>query len=244
MKQHYFIAVCDILGFSDHIEANPLDIVVNQSLDYFRRSLNHSVHKFEFPSQAPPTSDLDRHKHVGVALFSDTVLFYTKHDTDDAIRELLATVSWLIFETIQQGQTRVRAGFAYGEAYIEPENSLFIGMPIVNAYRFEQQQQWAGGALDCSAYMRIPKEVRFGEYADWWLVEYDVPLKSNAIRRTLALNWNNGIHHPDWRLRWSMQFDMPSEADWSVNPSVCEKFVNTKKFHEKYCQFCRNDIKS
>lgn len=100
VQQNYFLAVCDILGFSALVEKNSLELVVNQFLAWFRQSLSHSVHKSTFPAEDPPTSDLERHAHVGVAWFSDTLLFYTKHDTDEAIRELLASVAWLVFETM------------------------------------------------------------------------------------------------------------------------------------------------
>jgi class 3 adenylate cyclase len=234
MRQNYFLAVCDILGFSALVGKNSLESVV-ELLAWFRRSLNHSVLKSEFPDVVPATSDLARHEHVGVAWFSDTLLFYTKSDTDDAIRELLATVAWLVFEGMVDGRTRVRAGIAYGEAYIDPQNSLFVGKPIVEAYRLERAQQWSGGALSQSACDRLPEKILS---ADWWVVQYDVPLKDGKTHRTLALNWNTGIHLPGWRLRWSAQSDVPSEADWAKDRSVCEKFVNTKRFHEAYCDDC------
>lgn len=240
MQQMYFLAVCDILGFSDHVEKNPLDAVVNNSLAWFRRSLNHSMHKSGFPSEVPATADLNRHAHVGVAWFSDTLLFYTKHDSDEAIRELLNTVAWLMFETMVSGHTRVRAGIAYGEAYIDAENSLFVGKPIVEAYQLEQQQQWAGGALTQSACLRIPELARSGRFADWWLVEYDIPLKSGSTLRTLAVNWNQGIHDPFWTMRWSEEFDSPTAEDRERIPSVCEKFANTRRFHETFCHGCRS----
>ena len=86
MQQNYMIAVCDILGFKALIERTKLEEVVGGSLAWFRKALNHSLHKKEFPSSPPPTSDLYTHPNVGVAWFSDTVLLYTKHDTDEAVR--------------------------------------------------------------------------------------------------------------------------------------------------------------
>ena len=40
MKAHYMIAVCDILGFSNLIDRNPLDMVVDRALGWFER---HSI---------------------------------------------------------------------------------------------------------------------------------------------------------------------------------------------------------
>jgi hypothetical protein len=238
MRPKYFIAVCDILGFSDLVRDNDLDFVVEHSVGWFRKSLNHSVHKIKFPTEIPPTEDLDKHPKIGVAWLSDTVLFYTKEDTDESIQELLSTVAWLLFETISEGRTKVRGALAYGEAFIDAPNSLYVGTPIIEAYSLEQEQQWSGAALTQSAIDRLPPLARSGEYADWWLVPYDVPLKNKSSQNTLAVNWNQGIHHPSWRLRWSKSSDLPLESDWKDKPSVCEKFVNTKIFHELHCFYC------
>jgi hypothetical protein len=146
MPSKYFIAVCDILGFSNLVRDHELHAVVEQSLGWFRKALNHSVHKMNFPSDVPPTADLDRHPEVGIAWFSDTILFYTKEDTDEAIQQLLATIAWLLFETILTGKTRIRGGLAYGEALIDIKNSLFVGRPIIEAHELERSQQWSGAA--------------------------------------------------------------------------------------------------
>ena len=238
MRANYFIAVCDILGFSDLVRDNELGVVVDGSLGWFRKALRHSVHKAAFPTEAPPTPDLDRHNKIGVAWFSDTILFYSKEDTDASIQELLSTVGWLVFETMIHGRTRVRGGVAYGDAYIDPVNSLFVGRPIVEAYNLEQRQQWSGAALAPSAVQRLPEAARTGTFADWWVKPYDVPLKKKETLSTLAVNWNQGIHHPSWRLLWSKDSDDPTDSDWALTPNVCEKFTNTKKFHERFCTYC------
>ena len=64
---------------------------------------------------APTLTDINTHAKVGIAWFSDTILLYTREDSDDCIRALLGTVGWLLFETILEGHTRIRAGVAYGK---------------------------------------------------------------------------------------------------------------------------------
>jgi len=233
------IAVCDILGFKSLVERSPLESVVNDSLAWFRRALHHSMHKSKFPPTPQPTADLYTHPNIGVAWFSDTVLFFTKQDTDEAVRELFMTVGWLLFETVLEGTTKIRGGIAYGEAHIDHENSVFVGSPIVEAYQLEQKQQWAGVALSPSACERIPSDARTGKYADWWVTPWDVPLKNGEIMPTLAVNWNWGIHRVDWALRWSRESDDPTQDAWLKDASLCEKFMNTKRFHEAHCQNCR-----
>jgi class 3 adenylate cyclase len=232
------VAVCDILGFSKLAENQPLATVVDNAIGWFRKALNHSLLKSGFPAEVPKLTELEAHPHVSVAWFSDTILFYTKSDTDEAVRQLLSTVAWLLFETILEAVTKVRGGIAYGGVHIDPENSLYVGTPIIEAYRLEQSQQWCGAALAQSAVNRLPEQVRAGEFFDWWIKPWDVPLKGNTSVRTVAVNWNAGIHHPTWRLRWSEHSDDPTSEDWLAKPDLCEKFANTKRFHLAHCRDC------
>jgi len=238
MRQKYFIAVCDILGFSALVQSTPLDRLVDGHLGWFRRSLHHSLHKTSFPDTPPPASALESHALLGVAWFSDTVLLYTRDDSDEAVRELIATVGWLIFEGQLGGTTRIRAGLAYGDAHIDPAGSIYVGKPIVEAHQLETAQQWSGAALTPEAVERVLEEARTGKYADWWLVPWDVPLKNSETIATLAVNWNLGLHHPGWKLKWSKDFDDPPAEAWASDRSICEKFANTKRFHEAHCRTC------
>lgn len=239
MQRKSLIAVCDILGFSNLVETVDLGSVVQNAIGWFRKALHHSVQKGIFPHEVPTLRDLNSHQLVGVAWFSDTILLYTKEDSDEAVRELLSIVAWLLFETMIQGITRVRAGIAYGDVFLDPENSLYVGMPIVEAYRLEQAQQWSGAALCPSAEQRIPEVARSGRFADWWITPYEVPLKEGRKISALAVNWNQGIHAPGWRMSWSSASPEPTPADWALNPGTCEKFVNTRAFHEAHCHDCR-----
>ncbi len=239
MRQPYLIAVCDILGFSELVENNPTELIVTDVLGWFSKSLYHSIHKDQFPDEIPNRTLIEGHELIGSAWFSDTILLYTKRDEDEAIRQLIMTVGWLIFENIFHTPTRIRAGLAYGEAFIDPANAMFVGKPIVEAYRLEKRQQWSGAALTQSACERIPEYARSGKFADWWVVPYPVPLKSNTTIDTLAVNWNWGIHNPDWKMRWSESSEMPEQADWINRRDICEKFISTKRFHETYCLDCK-----
>ncbi|HEY2865362.1 MAG TPA: hypothetical protein VGK37_17215 [Casimicrobiaceae bacterium] len=241
MRGDCTVAVCDILGFTRLVERQPLPDLVNNAIGWLRKALNHSLLKAGFPSDVPPLAALEGHPHVGVAWFSDTIFLYTKHDTDEAVRELLSTVAWLLFETMLDGVTRIRGGVAYGNTHIDPQNSLYVGFPIIEAHKLEQTQQWSGASLAPSAVARLPEFTRSGEYIDWWVKPWDVPQKSGPPLNTLAVNWNAGSHLPEWRLRWSEHSDDPTENDWATKRDLCEKFVNTKRFHVAHCQDCARE---
>lgn len=237
MKTNYMIAVCDILGFERLVETQPLDAVVDNAIGWFRKALYYSLHKDGFPGSVPELQELEAHPDVGVAWFSDTVLLYTLRDDETCVRNLISTVGWLLFLTIVEGRTRIRGGISYGEAYINSKNSLFVGTPIIEAYRLEQSQQWAGAALTKAAVERIPEVARSGRFADWWIIPYPVPVKEGTLD-TLAVKWTLGDHHPSWKQVWSDSREEPNDSDWAKQPDVCEKFINTKAFHDLTCTWC------
>jgi hypothetical protein len=229
--------MCDVLGFSDLVKGKSLDAVVDDVLGWFRQALHHSINKNGWPEIVPTFDEIDKNSKIGLAWFSDTILLFTREDTDESLQELLQTVGWLLFETMHY-TTRMRAGIAYGDAFIDPKNAMYVGVPIIEAHELEQQQQWSGAALTASAIERVPEFVRNGKYADWPVLPYNVPLKENKTFSTLAVNWTFGIHDQP-PFCWSEKSEEPTPEDWASKRSVCEKWQNTKQFHLDVCDQCR-----
>lgn len=170
----------------------------------------------------PGLKALQDQAHVGVARFSDSVLLYTRQDSTESLRQLLLAVGWLLFETITATYTMVRCGISYGRAYIDQENSIFVGWPIIEAYRFEQSQLWAGAALTEAATARVPQDMRSGN-ADWWVLPCRVPTKGEpGFLETLAVNWTIGVHAPGFRLRWPQHRTNPPRPTGAKTPMFAE----------------------
>ncbi len=237
MQGQYTIALCDILGFSDLVERRPLVRVVKNEIAWFSKALYHAVNK-EWPENVPSFDEINQNSRVGLAWFSDTILLFTRKDTDNSLQELLQILASLIYMSIIEGSTRLRAGIAYGEAFIDPKKAMYVGKPIINAYRMEQQQQWSGAALTKSTSERVPEDVRNGGSADWPIHPYEVPLKDNKTISRLAINWTYHIHDQDF-LGWSEESKEPRPEEWISKPSICEKWHFTKQFHLDVCDQCR-----
>lgn len=230
------VALCDILGFKDLVKSRSLDSVVDGTLGYLRKVMSHSVNKDKWPECTPSLADINRNSLIGVVWFSDTILLWTKQDDDENVRELIETTAWLLFESIT-GSLQIRGALAYGEAVIDSLNLLFAGLPIVEAHELEQRQQWSGAALAPSAVERLPSNVKNGLLTGWPIVQYDVPVKAGGIIPKWAINWTYGVH-PGFCLNWSSQSVEPTESDWQSQGSICQKWMNTRDFHQKVCRYC------
>jgi hypothetical protein len=242
--KNYTVAFCDILGFKKFVENNSLKEVVVPWVEWIRKSLYHSIHKGrDFPKILPLISELLEQSKVGLYFFSDSIIIYTIEDDDESLEELISTIGWLLFETIPQKNTHLRCGIAYGEAYIDTKEQIFVGRPFIDAYLLEEDQKWSGGALTEEAEKRVPEGFRDGQFpGNWPLVRYKMPLQNIKYKKpsNIAINWTFGLHaHPSELIAWSQQSEEPTSLDWEKTPDLCEKFVNTKRFHDAVCSQCK-----
>jgi hypothetical protein len=251
MKRAYTIALCDILGFKRLVTSFPLDTVVQKPLSLFRKALCHSIHKKSFPSEPPSLDKLCDQSQLGVAWFSDTVVLYTLNDTDEHVRNLVQTVGWLLFETMFMKWTRVRGAIAYGEAYIDPANSIFVGKPIIQAFELEKDQVWSGCAFTESGEVRLQELHEYDAISAaplsaeqrrvlpaLWLTRYRVPLKNGGVKSLVSIDWTLGIHDLNFDFPYSEERNVPNDQDWIQHRDVCEKWKNTREFHREMCRFC------
>lgn len=238
MKQTCMIALCDILGFKNLVEQNALDTVVQDHLGWLRKSLHHAIHQGEFPHEIPSLPVLQAQERLGLAWFSDTFFIYTRDDTNQNVTALLDCLRWLLFETMFEVGTRVRCGVSYGEVFIDPANSTYVGVPLIEAHELEEGQAWSGGALTPHAVSRCEEIARTEGQKSDAIVQYEVPLTGDKTLNTYAIDWTTGIHQ-GFELPWSPTRDKPSKEEWVNQADICKKWGNTRLFHDIVCDTCR-----
>lgn len=223
------VAVCDVLGFKNLVMNSSAD-VLHKQLGILRKILGFSTAHGEYPSSAPSLKVVRNQSRVGVAWFSDTILLYALDDSKLSQRNLLETVGWLLFATIPGTRVRLRAGIAYGELFVDPENESYLGKAIVEAHQLEQVQEWAGGALTPSAAEQLPDIQAFGQRLQWWVKRYPAPLKPDASRALCSpwvVDWTFGIH--DFTtLPSSAERDQPTAEEVEAHPNICAKWANVR----------------
>lgn len=231
------VAVCDILDFKGLVRRLPLQRVVDDYLEFLRCALHSSVHQDSTPTVTPTLEDIRDQSHVGVAWFSDTILLYGHDESPETNERIIDCVGRLLFQTVRTPGTRLRAGISFGEVHCDPENDVYVGQAIVDAYQLEQAQQWSGGALTDSARAHALRDSP-------WLVQYEVPIKNGSgmtvIFPTLAVNWTHGVHPREYfPTQWAETSPDPPFAALMSQPDVVLKWINTRRFHDTVCQYCR-----
>lgn len=238
MTEKRLVAVCDILGFKNLIKTRDLKELIAGDLAVFRKLVGFSINHGTVPNLPPPLNVLREQRKVGFAWFSDTLLIYAKDDEDMSCRDVLEVLGWLLFTTMST-QSRLRGGVSYDEFYADPENEIYVGSSILEAHELEQAQEWSGVALAKSAANRIPKRTSTGARFQWWVCDYQVPLKSGKGNTcsNLAIDWTQGIH-PNFDIKWANSHPEPTEAEKIDNKFGFDKWKNTLRFHQEVCLTC------
>lgn len=233
MSKNHLIAVCDILGFKSLFNDNkyPLDWLYNK-MGNISSSIAHSVYKDFYPF-AKKLNKLRKISPLGIAWFSDTVLLFTREDTNEQVKEFISCVGYLVSDNMLFRETRLRAGISYGEAIMNDSNEIYIGKALIEAHELEKKQKWAGCALTESAERRI-LPLNNNEILNW-LINYDVPIDENKFENRYVINWTQNSNHPE-NILWKGGKDQPTPEEEISEKEIVLKWRNTNKFHKDVCR--------
>ena len=234
------VAVCDIMGFSRLVRSTPLEQIVEGHVRRLFLIIENSITQEEPIISFESVRSLRSGKRVGVAWFSDTILIYGLDDSDLSCSHVIEAVGWLLFRSFfDTPQTRIRAGVGYGKFYSDNDRSLFVGDALVDAYQAERTQNWIGGALSRTACERLRLSSPMSGHN--WLRRDTPPVKpevQDAFLGDVVIDWTFGSH--DFMdIPWSPSNPEPSAKELEDIPDICEKWLNTKRFHQRACQWCR-----
>lgn len=136
-----YAAFLDVLGFSSVVSGDRHA----ERIDAYLNSLNGILdNKREVPV-------------VEYVVFSDSIVITTRDDTDQSFEALVARCS-TVFGSLLQTEIAVRGAIAHGTFITSKTNSgtFVAGRAIIDAYDFEQKQDWTGIMLAPSVVRQIP----------------------------------------------------------------------------------------
>lgn len=223
IKSECFVALFDILGFSNLVKNNELDKVAGT---YLRA-------KKEFENTISHINALLQKDTVTFRIFSDTFLIYTSGINDMSFLALLAASDSLFLAAIENGLS-IRGAITVGELIVS--DGIEIGKPIVDAYENEKKQDWIGCWITDHCMNKINKNEHLPGKD---IVEYEIPLKDGEIKKGYAFNWVKSLPRKimfekkrnDFTLKEikdELKCFQKKPHDWSIK----RKLDNTNKFIE------------
>lgn len=201
MKQKHkaenrYVAFCDVLGFKNVVISEELSIVAN-------RYSNLILEAYNIASMVTiPKLDYFKDYKLNFAIFSDTIFawsesFSNEYDDISKYDHTFLNLISLLFSVGLKHNLPFRIGIAYGECIIQPENNLYLGMPLINAYQTEGVQEWIGiGCHPSCLESPINSQLCFTTsdgIEQGLLIPYKVPIKDQC---NLVLNYT--LDWPRW----------------------------------------------
>jgi hypothetical protein len=139
-----YVAFLDVLGFSSLVSGD-------RHADRIAAYLNSLCTISDPAAKTTPANAIE------YVVFSDSIIITTKDDSDESFELLLARCS-LVFGALLQNEISVRGAIAHGTFMREktPSGTFVAGRAIVEAYQFEEKQDWIGIMVSPSVRQRIP----------------------------------------------------------------------------------------
>ncbi len=139
MKEGY-VALLDVLGFSALVGGDLTGEKVRRYLDCLQGA---SVER-----------------RVDYVVFSDSIVLSAKGDSTESLLAVAGTCSRLLVDMLNEG-IPLRGAIAFGGFVREAigESVFLAGRAVIEAYQFEQQQDWIGVMLAPSAVAQVPNLV-------------------------------------------------------------------------------------
>ncbi len=221
-KMPVMLAMLDVLGFSSRLESSGLDSVFSLYQALIDRVIikepMHCVgsHPVGDGSRCPALFSAD----IRYTYFSDTIMLWMPLYPLFA-GPFIQRCSDMICEALLLG-VGLRGSIALGDAVMHKPSGMFIGSPIVEAYRLERAQDWIGVAFAPSGTWNS----FIAELNPTQLIEYDIPMKpgSEHLRSPLVLDWPRR-----WRDTQSAQVHDILKA-MNTSPSYIKYYENTIAF--------------
>jgi hypothetical protein len=175
--------------------------------------------------------------HVEAFTFSDTVLLFTKGDEAEDLRSILFACLELLALLLHRC-IPVRIGVAHGLFVFNLDEGVFVGPPLIQAYRLGEEAQWLGAVLDHTVADRAAHlEPAFQDGSGHDLVvQWNVPLKSDGSVWRPVLAWprshrtNFQVEPPISAAQFYQAFEQLFGPLSGLRPADRAKYENTAAF--------------
>ncbi len=138
------IALFDVLGFENLLVLRGLDRMLQDygKLTAIVDKMNGCMCIQSIPNGDGTCSPAVGYLATAQAYFSDTILLWSDYDTF-RLPAFCQMCSDLFSESLELGLP-VRGGIAVGDAHLDANSGVFVGIPLVEAARVESAQLWLG----------------------------------------------------------------------------------------------------
>ena len=229
LNHHRFVSHIDILGFRAMVSKDPEQAWrVLSSLANVRDYLEKLHLTFLETAEQQMLAE-----SVFSVMFSDTIMLFTKSDTNRDLRAILIATNEVIHKAMFN-YVPVRAGVAHGLFFYNIEQSMYAGPALIDACDIGECAQWLG-IVTTEAIWRQSVTAGFKSGQDDMVIPAEIPTKEGTIS-AYALNWPAAYRH-DFKVKppiptehFYSQFEHAFGPFASLAGNERQKYVNTTEF--------------
>jgi hypothetical protein len=179
-----FVAFFDLLGFSSWLE----DEGSAEVFTYVRGFLNLII-RASLPGSVvhPDMSVTVKDSDMGFINFSDSIVFYSRDDSDACFDTMLRVCGEFMNGVITGPSRMIRGAISHGEFYADPDANAYVGQALIDAYHLESAQDWLSCSFHASV-VALPQFDRAIRKYPNYIVPALVPLRSSNVI-PYCLNW-------------------------------------------------------
>jgi hypothetical protein len=166
-------------------------------------------------------------------MFSDTILLFTKTESDNDLEALLIAAAEILHKAMCN-YVPVRIGVAGGQFFFNIEDSLYSGPALIEAYEIGEAAQWLGVVTTHAVYQQAI-HANFKSGTKDVIVPFNIPTKHGVVPG-YALNWVASFKH-DFKVKppistelFYSQFEHAFGPLYELPERERMKYVNTTNF--------------
>jgi hypothetical protein len=172
-------------------------------------------------------------KRVHSVMFSDTIVLFTKTESDEDLQAMLIAASEMLHKAMCSF-VPVRIGIAGGTFFFNIEESLYAGPALIEAYEIGEAAQWLGIVATENIFKQAADE-RFHSGSKRIVIESEIPTDKGTLQGH-AVNWVAAYRH-DFKVKppistelFYSQFEHAFGPFSSLPDRERMKYVNTTRF--------------
>lgn len=205
--QKCFYAMFDILAFSSLLNIRGSESLHHLMSNFVLPMVQHAAMPRSIIRMTPSggTKSPDpRSQRVFYNIFSDTIVYYTKDDSRDSFFSIVSTAFFLLQSGFSGSKAPFRGAIGYGD-FVSSPNGFSLGTSVIDAYKGEQSQMWAGCILtkDCESCCEQNGYIdAFHQASPKILVSYSVPKQKKVTEKPteyyqethFVLDWTHNMY--------------------------------------------------
>ena len=139
-----FVAFIDIMGFKNLVAKSTHDEIYKMM-----KTINDQREE----NANMPWSGIEE-KLVRATTYSDSIIIYSKDDSEESFDSICNTVSGLTYDLFKDNVPH-KGALAFGTMTLDTENSIFFGQPLIDSYLLQEELSFYGILIHSSAEKKI-----------------------------------------------------------------------------------------